>query len=464
MAFLNDGFTVAAGTARGYIFVYDLRQGMKPKYQIIAHEPLPVRALAFQRKPKHDVDLSVRPAVRRAETPTGSEGAPPAGEGNFAPPRAREDAHTPDGAAQDPMARTAAHGTPATAEERLQAIKARLASSTRKVTVTSIGPGGAGDIFTPLAERRPAHDHPREQVQAAPAHEPAFIPAAGPRLPMASAAASGDDIFSPLKASAASARKSAMPKKPSSLSMGLTATPGMSANAGPVGATGGGGSDKVPRAVAHTPGLSEAHPLPSRAENLAAPDFSDEYTPLRGPRPSVHAPKSTIQAALPGMVAAAAAAASASAGSPAGPVTPLGGLRSSAQDAHAQAQAHAQAHTPGLAAARVAQLAQSTAALASFIHPGIPSAEEREKEREREASAAFQAEFVKNLVSSSLEEFRYAIHRDIHNMHLELLRQFQIQRNELEASVTSLSLNESLVDEIARLRHENSQLRASLSP
>jgi len=42
--------------------------------------------------------------------------------------------------------------------------------------------------------------------------------------------------------------------------------------------------------------------------------------------------------------------------------------------------------------------------------------------------AQFQIELVRNILDESLQSFRYQIHMDIQNMHLELLRQFQIQK------------------------------------
>ena len=40
----------------------------------------------------------------------------------------------------------------------------------------------------------------------------------------------------------------------------------------------------------------------------------------------------------------------------------------------------------------------------------------------------FQTQFIKNLIDESLEAFRFSIHRDVQNLHVELLRQFQIQK------------------------------------
>lgn len=44
------------------------------------------------------------------------------------------------------------------------------------------------------------------------------------------------------------------------------------------------------------------------------------------------------------------------------------------------------------------------------------------------APLPFQTEFIKNLIEDSLADFRFGIHRDIHNMHIELLRQFEMHK------------------------------------
>jgi protein NEDD1 len=70
-----------------------------------------------------------------------------------------------------------------------------------------------------------------------------------------------------------------------------------------------------------------------------------------------------------------------------------------------------------------------------------------------------QLDMLKEVVEDSLAEFRRQIHRDVHNMHIDLIRQFEIQKNEMEALLGKFSLNEQLVAEIERLRQENVALR-----
>lgn len=72
----------------------------------------------------------------------------------------------------------------------------------------------------------------------------------------------------------------------------------------------------------------------------------------------------------------------------------------------------------------------------------------------------FQVQFIKNLIDESLDEFRVAIHKEIVNVQVEMLRQFQIQQNELKGIIEKYSVNEALVTEIERLKEENNRLKS----
>ncbi|XP_030828961.1 protein NEDD1-like [Strongylocentrotus purpuratus] len=71
----------------------------------------------------------------------------------------------------------------------------------------------------------------------------------------------------------------------------------------------------------------------------------------------------------------------------------------------------------------------------------------------------FQVDFIKNLIEESLDQFRVAIHRDVTNLQLEMLRQFQIQQTEIQALLQRYSVNEGLLSEIETLREENKRLK-----
>lgn len=73
----------------------------------------------------------------------------------------------------------------------------------------------------------------------------------------------------------------------------------------------------------------------------------------------------------------------------------------------------------------------------------------------------FQIQFIKNLIDDSLDEFRTNFHRDIVNLQVEMLRQFQIQQNEMKALMQQYSLNDALVEENERLKEEIKKLKAT---
>ncbi|EDV19299.1 Protein NEDD1 [Trichoplax sp. H2] len=82
-----------------------------------------------------------------------------------------------------------------------------------------------------------------------------------------------------------------------------------------------------------------------------------------------------------------------------------------------------------------------------------------QKPNDTETIQPFQTEFIKNMIDDSIEEMREAVHRDIANMHFEMLRQFQLQLDEMKRSIKEASVNEELLAEVERLRTENEMLK-----
>ncbi|XP_070558499.1 protein NEDD1-like [Ptychodera flava] len=71
----------------------------------------------------------------------------------------------------------------------------------------------------------------------------------------------------------------------------------------------------------------------------------------------------------------------------------------------------------------------------------------------------FQVEFIKSMIEDAVEDARISLHRDIVNLQVEMLRQFQIQMNEMKAEMAKYSVNEALIAEIERLKEENRLLK-----
>uniref|UniRef100_A0A6Q2WR68 Anaphase-promoting complex subunit 4 WD40 domain-containing protein n=2 Tax=Esox lucius TaxID=8010 RepID=A0A6Q2WR68_ESOLU len=74
---------------------------------------------------------------------------------------------------------------------------------------------------------------------------------------------------------------------------------------------------------------------------------------------------------------------------------------------------------------------------------------------------SLQIQFIRNMIHETLEDFRDACHRDIVNLQVEMVKQFYIQLNEIHGLIEKYSVNDSLVEEIEKLREENKRLRAN---
>uniref|UniRef100_A0A4W5JS35 NEDD1 gamma-tubulin ring complex targeting factor n=1 Tax=Hucho hucho TaxID=62062 RepID=A0A4W5JS35_9TELE len=72
---------------------------------------------------------------------------------------------------------------------------------------------------------------------------------------------------------------------------------------------------------------------------------------------------------------------------------------------------------------------------------------------------SLQIQFIRNMIHETLEDFRDACHRDIVNLQVEMVKQFYIQLNEIHGLIEKYSVNDSLVEEIEKLREENQRLR-----
>lgn len=74
---------------------------------------------------------------------------------------------------------------------------------------------------------------------------------------------------------------------------------------------------------------------------------------------------------------------------------------------------------------------------------------------------SLQMHFIQNMIHETLEDFRDACHKDIINLQVEMVRQFCIQLNEIHSMIENYSVNESLVEEVQRLREENRKLKTN---
>ncbi|CAM6100478.1 unnamed protein product [Calypogeia fissa] len=78
----------------------------------------------------------------------------------------------------------------------------------------------------------------------------------------------------------------------------------------------------------------------------------------------------------------------------------------------------------------------------------------------QQGSTSFALQLVQRGLEESLGAVQRAIHEDVQNLHLELLRQFHIQQTEMAGMMEAfLAKQSALVEEIEALRRENQQLR-----
>ncbi|TPX77024.1 hypothetical protein CcCBS67573_g01703 [Chytriomyces confervae] len=74
-------------------------------------------------------------------------------------------------------------------------------------------------------------------------------------------------------------------------------------------------------------------------------------------------------------------------------------------------------------------------------------------------AGGFAHKVLEAVLESCLEDFRMQVKEEIQNMHVELLRQFCIQKNEMNELFNAHSPTEALLKEVVRLREENARLR-----
>ncbi|OWF54240.1 protein NEDD1-like isoform X2 [Mizuhopecten yessoensis] len=74
-------------------------------------------------------------------------------------------------------------------------------------------------------------------------------------------------------------------------------------------------------------------------------------------------------------------------------------------------------------------------------------------------SGNFQTQVLRNLIREELEDFYDQMHREMQNLQVEMIRQFQIQQNEVNSLLQHYSVNQDLVAEVEKLREENKRLK-----
>ncbi|XP_076314954.1 protein NEDD1-like [Tachypleus tridentatus] len=79
----------------------------------------------------------------------------------------------------------------------------------------------------------------------------------------------------------------------------------------------------------------------------------------------------------------------------------------------------------------------------------------------RRLASDFQAECVYRAVKDAVEEFRDSVHKDLLNLHMEIVQLLNEQMTDIHSLVRQYSVNEQLVDELERLQEENKELKSN---
>ncbi|KAF8937804.1 Protein nedd1 [Dissophora ornata] len=106
-------------------------------------------------------------------------------------------------------------------------------------------------------------------------------------------------------------------------------------------------------------------------------------------------------------------------------------------------------------------LAQSALSVSTSTPTSVPSsaAATESLQAGKSSTSSFPSKILEGVIDGCLMEFRAGIRNDIQNMHLELLRQFQIQKMEMEGLLKQYTDTKELKEENERLLEENRRLR-----
>ena len=340
MAFMDDGITVALGSSKGYIYIYDLRHSSLPVRELAGHAPYPVLALSFQTSQDKEsaqsgASIVTSGANRQHLTPVtpGSEMA--------SMPGAKESSVIKNSNLKDSVVSPVMVKPPVTPLH-----------SSSTVTGKTSSPLGIDGVFSPLKSTTPT------------------LPSS-PLVTKGEAGSSDGD----------GSRRELEPPS-------LLSTPRLSSEQwnGPVDSS---HSDKhILKDVGNmTPftSLLASHSPPRENQHLAMSKEKENGSSVR---------KLKEKAFL----------------LPTSSPVPVDDVKNKTD------RTVTKATKPQDAAAKPGEEPPS----ADNAMPAVSSLTIQD--------SAFQTEFVKGVIDDCLDEFRSSVHRDVQNMHLEMIRQFEIQK------------------------------------
>merc|ERR1712228_931491 len=72
----------------------------------------------------------------------------------------------------------------------------------------------------------------------------------------------------------------------------------------------------------------------------------------------------------------------------------------------------------------------------------------------------FKHEYVQAAVEDAMDEFCSDMRRQLWHWHFDMIKAFQLQNQEMKALLRQNNLNESLLEEVQKLRLENAELKS----
>ncbi|KAL7749098.1 hypothetical protein RI367_005503 [Sorochytrium milnesiophthora] len=422
LAYRNDGMTLAVGTSSGRVGLFDIRHPTRELSVFTAHEPHAVRAISFQELPR----------ASKSSTTTSSSSARNSMSSSTNTRPQSLNGQAPLAAAKAPTRR---------ASDRDLSTSGKTSSTLAKTTRDSLGavPISSVQAFTtPTALLRDRRDTLN-------AHMDIFSPLQGQAQGKAGAEntpspsdpvqpALGVDVFSPLQPS--DKLSSTSPPPPQSAKRVLfapTTKASQSTELGPSSLP----PEPVIRKSTSASSLKFSASLgsPSSSQRFASSAIDNRSTPpsKQQQQPPTAAPDSISPARPPPKPFASLSSTTASSSSSSSFSTTL--------------TATSTANTTASDGAGSSRLPLASATPRSPVLSAQPS--------------AFSTQLLENLIDDAMQSFRESVRNDIQNVHLELLRQFEIQKLDLREMFAEYLKVKEVMEENERLREENKRLRCN---
>eukprot|EP01135_Chromosphaera_perkinsii_P004042 Nk52_evm55s266 gene=Nk52_evmTU55s266 len=452
MSFMDDGITVALGSSKGVIYVYDLRSSSMPVKEYKAHSPLPVLSLSFQsstdksgaQAPREKVTIPLTTAqkkIQEGEKLRNANSVSGMGD-NVLSPLKKEIEYVEAVSTASTVKSATAHSTPSAGNRGMyhSGIFTPMAAASASLSGLEVETPSAGRNGSLL--NTPRLDSPAitSSVSAVESHTLSRVDAAmtpsgpgtysvlkdvGNVTPFSSLLASSDgpsasEVGNTLQTNASShPQATALPNAHSTLAPASVNSSSSSSTLNPARSlllenT----KSRYEKEQTNTKNAFPSRPVPTKITDVHSNVVTNRVSGKEnntGNHPNIMHSSSSISKGKPSLT-------------------------------------HANKNSEVLTSSSQQEGRGHPAANPLGVSMG----------GEAGVSSEFQAEFLKGVVGDCLDDFRTSVHRDIQSMHLEMLRQFEIQKNDIAQLLEFYSVNEALVKEIEMLKEENRRLKLNM--